>query len=88
MNPCPCGYLGHFNAKCRCTPDQVARYRGRISGPLIDRIDLQIEVPAVAEQDLVRTSGGEPSEIVRARRRRREPPAPAPGKTEREIIDA
>jgi magnesium chelatase family protein len=67
MNPCPCGYLGHFNAKCRCTPDQVARYRGRISGPLIDRIDLQIEVPAVAEQDLVRTAGGEPSEIVRAR---------------------
>jgi magnesium chelatase family protein len=64
---CPCGYLGHFNAKCRCTPDQVARYRGRISGPLIDRIDLQIEVPAVAEQDLVRTAGGEPSEIVRAR---------------------
>ena len=67
MNPCPCGYLGHFNAKCRCTPDQVARYRGKISGPLIDRIDLQIEVPAVAEQDLVRTAGGESSAVVRAR---------------------
>ncbi len=67
MNPCPCGYLGHFNAKCRCTPDQVARYRGKISGPLIDRIDLQIEVPAVAEQDLVRAVGGESSAVVRAR---------------------
>ena len=54
-------------AKCRCTPDQVARYRGRVSGPLIDRIDLQIEVPAVAEQDLVRVAGGESSEIVRGR---------------------
>ena len=67
MNPCPCGYLGHYLAKCRCTPDQVARYRGKISGPLIDRIDLQIEVPAVAEQDLVRAAGGEPSDVVRAR---------------------
>jgi magnesium chelatase family protein len=67
MNPCPCGYLGHFNAKCRCTPDQVARYRGKISGPLIDRIELQIEVPAVAEQDLVRAAGGESSAVVRER---------------------
>jgi magnesium chelatase family protein len=67
MNPCPCGYLGHYLAKCRCTPDQVARYRGKLSGPLIDRIDLQIEVPAVAEQDLVRTAGGEASDTVRAR---------------------
>ena len=67
MNPCPCGYLGHYSGKCRCTPDQVARYRGRISGPLVDRIDLQVEVPAVAEKDLVRTAGCEPSDIVRAR---------------------
>ena len=67
MNPCPCGYLGHYAARCRCTPDQVASYRGRISGPLVDRIDLQIEVPAVAEQDLVRTAVGEPSAVVRAR---------------------
>ncbi|MEO8442618.1 MAG: YifB family Mg chelatase-like AAA ATPase, partial [Betaproteobacteria bacterium] len=67
MNPCPCGYLGHYLAKCRCTPDQVARYRGKISGPLIDRIDLQIEVPAVAEQDLVRAAGGEASDVVRGR---------------------
>jgi magnesium chelatase family protein len=67
MNPCPCGYLGHYIARCRCTPDQVARYRGKISGPLIDRIDLQIEVPAVAEHDLTRTAGGESSALVRAR---------------------
>jgi magnesium chelatase family protein len=67
MNPCPCGYLGHYSGKCRCTPDQVARYRGRISGPLLDRIDLQIEVPAVPEKDLVRVAGGESSETVRAR---------------------
>jgi magnesium chelatase family protein len=67
MNPCPCGYLGHYTAKCRCTPDQVARYRGRVSGPLIDRIDLQIEVPAVAEQDLVRVAGGESSAVVGCR---------------------
>lgn len=67
MNPCPCGYLGHYSGKCRCTPDQVARYRGRISGPLVDRIDLQIEVPAVAEKDLVRTTVGEASDVVRAR---------------------
>lgn len=67
MNPCPCGYLGHYSGKCRCTPDQVARYRGRISGPLLDRIDLQIEVPAVAEQDLTRHVSGESSETLRAR---------------------
>ncbi len=67
MNPCPCGYLGHYSGKCRCTPDQVARYRGKISGPLLDRIDLQIEVPAVPEKDLVRDAGGESSVQVRAR---------------------
>jgi magnesium chelatase family protein len=67
MNPCPCGYLGHFNGKCRCTPDQVARYRSRISGPLIDRIDLQIEVPAVPQEDLQKKSGGEASADVRTR---------------------
>jgi magnesium chelatase family protein len=58
MNPCPCGYLGHFNGRCRCTPDQVARYRARISGPLLDRIDIQIEVPAVPVAELTR-SGSE-----------------------------
>jgi magnesium chelatase family protein len=67
MNPCPCGYLGHHNGKCRCTPDQVARYRSRISGPLLDRIDLQIEVPAVPQQDLTCSGQGESSAEIRAR---------------------
>ncbi len=53
MNPCPCGYLGHPSGRCRCSPDQVARYRAKISGPLLDRIDLQIEVPALPESDLL-----------------------------------
>jgi hypothetical protein len=44
MNPCPCGYLGHQSGKCCCTPDQIPHHRGRMSGPLLDRIDLQIEV--------------------------------------------
>lgn len=47
MNPCPCGYLSHPNGRCHCTPDQVSRYRSRISGPLLDRIDMHIEVPPV-----------------------------------------
>ena len=65
--PCPCGYLGHANGRCHCTPDQVARYRRRISGPLLDRIDLQIEVPAVPQEDLTRSVQGEPSAAIRAR---------------------
>lgn len=67
MNPCPCGYLGHYSGRCRCTPDQVARYRSRISGPLLDRIDLQIEVPAMKEDELTRGGDGESSATVRAR---------------------
>jgi len=67
MNPCPCGYLGHYNGKCRCTPDQVARYRGKISGPLLDRIDIQIEVPAVPQEDLMKQSDGESSATIRQR---------------------
>jgi magnesium chelatase family protein len=69
MNPCPCGYLGHLNGKCHCTPDQIARYRGRVSGPLLDRIDLQIEVPSLPAEALPPRSGspGEPSAVVRAR---------------------
>lgn len=67
MNPCPCGYLGHFNGKCHCTPDQVARYRGKISGPLLDRIDIQIEVPAVPQDALQKQPDGDPSSEIRAR---------------------
>ena len=67
MNPCPCGYLGHRNNKCRCSPDQVARYRARISGPLLDRIDIQIEVPALPENELTQAATGEASVVIRAR---------------------
>lgn len=67
MNPCPCGYLGHHNNKCRCTPDQVSRYKAKISGPLLDRIDLHIEVPALKEEDLINASVSEHSQAIRAR---------------------
>src|SRR6266446_5678502 len=69
MNPCPCGYLGHPTGKCRCSPDQIARYRSRISGPLLDRIDLQIEVPSLPVDALPprRGQAAEPSAAVRAR---------------------
>ncbi len=67
MNPCPCGYLGHFSGKCRCTPDQVARYRHKLSGPLLDRIDIQIEVPALRENELVQTGESTGSAQVRDR---------------------
>ncbi|MBE0623648.1 MAG: YifB family Mg chelatase-like AAA ATPase [Burkholderiales bacterium] len=67
MNPCPCGYLGHYSGRCRCTPDQVTRYRGRISGPLLDRIDIHLDVAAVPQEDLLRQSAGEASVEVRER---------------------
>jgi len=67
MNPCPCGYLGHPAGRCRCTPDIVARYRSKISGPLLDRIDLQIDVPALPEGELMSTASGEPSRAIQAR---------------------
>ena len=67
MNPCPCGYLGSSIKACRCTPDQVARYQGKLSGPLLDRIDLQVEVPTLAADELMQTAPGESSAIVRAR---------------------
>jgi magnesium chelatase family protein len=53
MNPCPCGYFGDLKRECRCGPLQVQRYRQRISGPLLDRIDLHIEVSAVEYRDIV-----------------------------------
>jgi magnesium chelatase family protein len=67
MNPCPCGYLGHPTRACRCTPDQVARYQGRISGPLLDRIDIQVEVGAIAPETLLQLPQGETSAQIAAR---------------------
>ena len=67
MNPCPCGYLGSSQKHCRCTPDQVARYQGKLSGPLLDRIDLHIEVPALPPGDLIATAPGEGTAAIRAR---------------------
>ena len=67
MNPCPCGQLGNAGKACRCTPDAVLRYQGRISGPLLDRIDLQIEVPAVESHRLAGAADGEPSSAVAER---------------------
>jgi magnesium chelatase family protein len=65
MNPCPCGYLGQ--ARCRCTPDQAARYRSRISGPLMDRIDMHVDVPAVSMDELQKRTMCESSDGVRRR---------------------
>lgn len=67
MNPCPCGYLGSKLRACRCTPDQVARYQGKLSGPLLDRIDLHLEVPALSPEDLLHAPHGESSASVRDR---------------------
>ncbi|MDR0576965.1 MAG: YifB family Mg chelatase-like AAA ATPase [Candidatus Accumulibacter sp.] len=67
MNPCPCGHHGDPRGKCRCTPDQIARYRGKLSGPLLDRIDLQIEVPSLSPEALQGAPEGESSAAVRAR---------------------
>lgn len=67
MNPCPCGYLGHGSGRCRCTPDAIARYRARISGPLADRIDIKIEAPVPREADLLAAVAGEASEQIRRR---------------------
>lgn len=67
MNPCPCGYLGHASGRCRCTPDAIARYRARISGPLADRIDLKVEAPVPREAELLAAAEGEPSEVIRER---------------------
>jgi magnesium chelatase family protein len=67
MNPCPCGYLGSTQKACRCTPDQVARYQGKLSGPLIDRIDLHVEVPALPPADLLQAPPGESTHSIRER---------------------
>jgi len=68
MNPCPCGYLGDPSGRCRCTAEQVQRYRARLSGPLMDRIDLHIEVPKLSHKTLVDgTANGPSSAEVRGR---------------------
>lgn len=67
MNPCPCGYLGHPKRACRCSPDAVARYQGRISGPLLDRIDMQLAVPALETEALGAAPDGESSNDIAAR---------------------
>jgi magnesium chelatase family protein len=77
MNPCPCGYLGDSRHSCKCSPMQIERYLGRISGPLLDRIDLHIEVPVVPFQELAASADGTPSanmreQVLRARQAQRE----------------
>jgi magnesium chelatase family protein len=67
MNPCPCGYLGDNRHQCTCTPSQIHRYRHRVSGPLLDRIDIHIEVPAVPYKELSTEYSGEKSEEIRER---------------------
>lgn len=64
MNPCPCGYLGHPTKICSCTPEKISRYRGKISGPLLDRIDLMIDVPSLSATELIQLKVGESSQSV------------------------
>ena len=68
MNPCPCGYLGATHKACRCTPDQVARYQSKLSGPLLDRIDLQVEVPMLAPEQLLHNGHTRPEPTTDALR--------------------
>jgi magnesium chelatase family protein len=67
MNPCPCGYHGDPKRNCRCGSKQILNYRNRISGPLLDRIDLHIEVPAMRYEDLASLTPGESSAAIRSR---------------------
>ena len=67
MNPCPCGWQGHPNGRCRCTPDQIRRYRSKISGPILDRMDLIVEVPALPLETLAQAGAAEGSAVVRQR---------------------
>lgn len=67
MNPCPCGLAGHPGKACLCSPAQIQRYRNRISGPLLDRMDIHLEMPALPLQELTGDGGSEPSAAIRAR---------------------
>jgi magnesium chelatase family protein len=77
FNPCPCGYLGDMKHNCRCTPAQVQRYESRLSGPLLDRIDMHLEVPSVPYRKMTAAQNGEPSadikeKVEEARERQKE----------------
>jgi len=90
MNPCPCGYLGDTFRECRCTPQAVSNYRDRLSGPLRDRLDLLVDVPALPPDTLTTEARGEPSapvraRVVAARERQRERYAPAGIRTNAEL---
>jgi magnesium chelatase family protein len=67
MNPCPCGFFTDQQKECNCTPLQIQRYRSKVSGPLLDRIDIQVEVPALRYQELASREAGEPSSVIRQR---------------------
>ena len=67
MNPCPCGYLGDPDGQCHCSPEKINRYRGKISGPLLDRIDMHIEVPRIQYSSLHAQASGESSDTIRQR---------------------
>ena len=67
MNPCPCGFYGHASGKCSCTNDSVLRYQDRVSGPLIDRIDMQLEVAPLAHASLAAGADGESTSTIAAR---------------------
>jgi magnesium chelatase family protein len=67
MNQCPCGYMGHPRERCRCTPSQIARYHHKLSGPLLDRLDVHVRVPPVSVHALTRAEPGEASSVVRER---------------------
>jgi magnesium chelatase family protein len=70
MNPCPCGYFGHKTIECRCTPDLISRYQDRISGPLLDRIDMRVEVSSFTEDELNTMQDGEPTRFIAERVRK------------------
>ena len=70
MNPCKCGYYGSSVRKCSCTPQEIRKYLSKISGPLLDRIDIQIEMPSLSFEELAGKPAGEPSAVIRERIRK------------------
>src|SRR5215813_8879108 len=67
MNPCVCGFFTDPQKECTCTPLQIQRYRSKVSGPLLDRIDIQVEVPGLRYQELASKAAGEGSDVIRKR---------------------